>query len=79
MVVQLNFHGFSTESFYDELKVYDGTSSRSSLISSLSGRYIPNNIISIGNRVYLVFTSDGGINYGGFEIEYSWKGNITIL
>ena len=69
--VELSFNQFKTESYYDELKVYDGSSNSANLIGTFSGTSLPNTIISSGPSLYLTFTSDTYINDKGWSASYT--------
>jgi len=57
---------------YDNLKVYDGPSTLSSLIGTYCNNNLPPSIItSSGNSLTLVFESDIAVEYMGFEVEWS--------
>ena len=75
----IHFNEFHTEEDYDHLDVYDGPSSSSTKIATLSGSSIPLDIESSGNSLYLTFETDGSIPSRGFEIHYLEKGNTTVL
>ena len=76
--IELRFDTFSLESHsncqYDSLQVFDGSSSRSrSLVttssSKLCGSNRPQNIVSSGNTIHLIFTSDVSVGSSGFRIN----------
>ena len=64
--VVLKFTEFDTEYGYDILKIYNGEDSGGPLLHSISGGY-SKEIISIGNKMYLSFTSDGSTTRSGFR------------
>eukprot|EP00062_Callorhinchus_milii_P016178 gi/632967218/ref/XP_007899854.1/ PREDICTED: CUB and sushi domain-containing protein 3 [Callorhinchus milii] len=69
--ITLLFEFFQTEKEYDELEVFDGPNSHSSLMSSLSGDYpFPFNITSNSHQLFLRWSADHGTNKKGFRIRY---------
>jgi len=71
--VKLTFNSFATESGYDYLYVYNGTSSSAPLLSSYNGSSIPSTITATNasGALTLVFTSDGSGTNNGFSISTS--------
>jgi hypothetical protein len=69
--ITINFTSFNTESGYDYVRVYDGSSSTASIIGDFSGSSLPASISSTGNRLFITFTSDGSVTESGFELNYS--------
>lgn len=71
--VTVTFSAFSLETNYDYLKVYDGSSSSSTLIATLTGALVPSAISSSvpGGCLTFVFTSDSSVNREG------WIANVT--
>ena len=67
--IGLRFLSFRTEASYDYLKIYDGRSTKSSLILRHSGVATPSNTYSSGNRLHLAWESDTRIQESGFKIE----------
>ena len=55
---------------YDSVAIYDGSSPAASLITTLCGTEIPQDIVSSGNSILVVFSSDASVTQGGFWIEY---------
>ncbi|KAH9509815.1 hypothetical protein Btru_045273 [Bulinus truncatus] len=68
--ITLSFQSYDVEGCpYDYIEVYDGNSYKSNLI----GRYcdtIPKTIMSTGNALHVVFTSDTSENQKGFLASY---------
>ncbi|XP_078382530.1 uncharacterized protein LOC144665215 isoform X2 [Oculina patagonica] len=67
--VKLVFTSFLTESGFDILYVYDGTSTSSSLIGDYDGDMAGHIVESTGEHLYLEFSSDSSITYQGFFIN----------
>ncbi len=72
--VRINFPHLDVEGAiggcYDSVAVYDGSSPAASLLTLLCGNSVPEDIVSSGNSMLVVFSSDGSITQGGFSIEY---------
>lgn len=69
--VKLSFISFNTEADYDFVRVYDGLDNTGTLLAELSGDFIPTNIYSSTNTMYITFIADGGVVAPGFEASYS--------
>merc|ERR1711974_210329 len=65
--VQLEFDSFNTEQGFDFVYVYDGADSHASLLGVYSGTAIPRNLLSAGNVMFVLFTSDSSTNGSGFS------------
>jgi len=66
--IRLSFLNFSTESGFDYLRVYNGTSSGANLLGTFSGSSLPGTITSTNATgvLTLVFSSDGSSISSGF-------------
>ena len=75
------FSTFDLEYNYDFLRVGSGLDpdDTASLLATLSGSSLPDNIVSSSNEMWLVFTSDGSNTELGFRmsIEVYIPGNYT--
>ena len=69
-VIELLFNTFTTESYADYLRVYDGDSTSAPLIGRFSGSSLPAPITSSSTKLYVRFTSDGYLEYRGFSARY---------
>ncbi|OFX22987.1 MAG: hypothetical protein A2033_13230 [Bacteroidetes bacterium GWA2_31_9] len=69
--ITLSFSSFYTESCCDDLYIYDGTSSSSTLIYSAAGSTIPPDLTAYSGNMYLVFSSDGSVIASGFEASWT--------
>ncbi len=82
--ILLTFTAFSTESGYDFVKVYDGTSTSASLLGNFSGSSIPAPISSTGPNLYITFISDEYVTSSGFDATFNCTlpilcaGNTTL-
>jgi len=68
--ITLNFTAFDTESGYDFVRVYEGTSTSGALLGQFSGNSIPGSITSSGGSMLVHFTSDHSITAQGWEASY---------
>lgn len=66
----LHFNSFNTEYHYDYVKIYDGTTTSDPVLGAFSGNSVPDDVVSTGPNVLVVFTSDSSINASGFKITY---------
>lgn len=71
--LELSFLRFQTESGYDYVKVYDGSSSSFTLIGEFDGDSLPASITSSSYELYVTFTSDGSVKKSGFLANYHSK------
>jgi subtilase family serine protease len=72
-MVQLLFNTFSTESGYDVLRVFDGTTANAPLLGTYSGNQLPLPVTATNTTgaLTLVFTSDGSVTSSGFDATVS--------
>ncbi|XP_073531495.1 CUB and sushi domain-containing protein 1 isoform X2 [Phyllobates terribilis] len=68
--VKITFERFQTEVNYDILEVRDGPANSSPLIGEYHGTQAPQFLISTGNYMYLLFTTDNSRSNVGFLIRY---------
>ncbi|XP_072264529.1 CUB and sushi domain-containing protein 1 [Pyxicephalus adspersus] len=68
--VKITFERFQTEVNYDILEVRDGPANSSPLIGEYHGTQAPQFLISTGNFLYLLFTTDNSRSSVGFLIRY---------
>ncbi|XP_078503642.1 CUB and sushi domain-containing protein 1 [Lissotriton helveticus] len=68
--VKIIFDRFQTEVNYDTLEVRDGPANTSPLIGEYHGTQAPQFLISTGNFMYLLFTTDNSRSSVGFLIRY---------
>ena len=80
--VVAKFHAFNLESGYDFLSVGSGLdpNNRTSLLVTLSGSDLPEDVVSNNHEMWLNFTSDYSITKDGFwlEIMVFREGNKTM-
>ncbi len=77
--VRAVFNSFSTESGYDYLKVYNGTSTAASMIGSYHGSSGPGTITAnnADGALTFNFTSDGSVTYPGWSASISCAGEFV--
>ncbi|MDX2002311.1 MAG: CUB domain-containing protein [Chitinophagales bacterium] len=69
--IRFTFSSFETESGYDTLYIYDGTSTSSSLIGAYTGLVSPGVVTSSNGSLTFKFVSDGSFVYSGWEAAIS--------
>jgi PKD repeat protein len=72
-MIRFNFTSFSTESGYDYLRIYNGTSTAAALIGIYNGATGPG-VVTASNAAGALtfnFTSDGSVTYPGWEAAIS--------
>lgn len=66
--VRLGFYDFDTESYYDAVRIYDGTDANAPLIAELSGNDVVGQIFyTTGRYAYVTWTTDASVTYPGFS------------
>ena len=68
--VVLEFTALDTELEFDVLTAYDGPTADSPLLWSGSGNTIPAKLVSTGDAVLLVWTSDRSFSKSGWRLKY---------
>lgn len=81
--VNLDFISFDVEPGqsggcnYDFMEIYDGPSNASPLIGTYCNNNIPTNLTSTGDAITIHFSSDGGVEEAGFQID--WTCNLPTV
>jgi PKD repeat protein len=72
-MIQFVFNSFVTESGYDYLRIYDGTSTSATLIGTYNGSAGPGTVMATNASGALTFnfTSDGSVTYAGWSAAIS--------
>ena len=71
-LVKVEFSHFNTERGYDKLRVYDGPSSLTFLLVTLTGHLsTPREVISTGSSLWFNFRSDSSVSTRGFEAHFT--------
>lgn len=73
--VTLNFSAFSLENNWDYLIVYDGSTTASPTLATLTGTSIPSPITSTSGNILIEFRSDCATNKGGWALTWSSNGS----
>ncbi len=68
--IKIFFRSFETEN-NDVLTVYDGASMQDDVLGVFYGNTLPSSLVSTGNKVLIVFTSDGSGTAKGWLVEYA--------
>ncbi|XP_032960426.1 CUB and sushi domain-containing protein 1 [Rhinolophus ferrumequinum] len=68
--IKITFDRFQTEVNYDTLEVRDGPAAASPLIGEFHGTQAPRFLVSTGNVLYLLFSTDSSRASVGFLIRY---------
>jgi Zn-dependent metalloprotease len=77
--VSINFLSFATEAGYDSVRIYDGSTTASTMIGHWSGNALPNGgapITSSGPSITVNFYSDAGVVAAGFAMNWQCFSNI---
>ncbi|MDP4266149.1 MAG: PKD domain-containing protein [Bacteroidota bacterium] len=69
--ITLSFNSFNTESNYDYLTVYDGSSTSGKQLLNASGTTIPSAVTATSGSMYIVFHSNGSTTNTGFKADWS--------
>lgn len=68
--INLSFLSFNTESYYDFVTVYDGSTTSSPVLGKFSGTSLPTSIKSSQGTMLVRFTSDGYSSKAGWSAKY---------
>ena len=73
--VRLNFLSFhlqeSTDCSYDSIKIYDGKDTNASMVRTVCGTTVPEDITSSTHTLFVHFSSGDTSTYSAFQIYYS--------
>jgi MSHA biogenesis protein MshQ len=69
--ITLSFSQFNTETYYDYVKVYDGTNTI--LLATLDGNSVPSAVTAPSGIMVVEFSSDGSVVRDGFMA--TWQSN----
>ncbi len=73
----LRFSSFSTESGYDFVEVYDGSSTWGTRLARLSGTSIPGTQTATSGSMFVRFTSDSGSSGSGVSMSWTFGACVT--
>nr|XP_032817255.1 CUB and sushi domain-containing protein 3-like isoform X3 [Petromyzon marinus] len=68
--IKITFQRFQTEPNYDVLEVHDGSSAYSPVLGAFHGTQVPLFLVSSGNHLFLLFTTDSSHSGMGFQLHY---------
>ncbi len=68
--IMLTFTKLNTEPGNDLIFIYDGDTTSAPLLGAFSGNSLPLTITSSGNRVLIVFQTNGSDNRDGWQMDY---------
>ena len=77
--INLRFSSFSTESDYDYVEVYDGSSTSGTSLGSFSGTSIPGTQTANSGSMFIRFTSDSGMSGSGVSMSWTSGGACELL
>jgi PKD repeat protein len=69
--ITLSFQSFNTESYYDELMVYDGVDATGTLLLTAYGNYIPNSVTAVSGKMFIKWTSNATNTFSGFQANWT--------
>ena len=68
--ITLTFTSFSTEAWYDFVRVYNGTTTSAPLLGSFSGNALPRVLTANSGSMLIRFTTDGSVVAAGWSANY---------
>jgi hypothetical protein len=82
--ITISFNRFSTEEGNDVVRVYQGGTTSDLLVGEFSGENIPSAVTVNSNKALVTFSSNGGVEKGGWYLTYvansiDWCEGITTL
>lgn len=69
--ITLSFSAFNYENNFDFVRVYDGTTTSSTLLGTFTNTSIPTDVVATSGSMLVVSTSDGSITRSGFQATWS--------
>lgn len=69
--ITLTFSSFNYEYFYDDLRIYDGTSSSAKRIGKFTGTNLPASLTATSGAMYIVHDTDYSVTRSGFVATWS--------
>ena len=73
--ITLSFSSFASESGYDYLYVYDGSSASGTLLLTVNGSSLPSAVTAYSGQMFIQWHSDVSVTYPGFAA--SWSSTIV--
>ena len=77
LFAQKSFELFQLGNAY--LKIYDGGSDKDDLLTSVTGNFVPSPVTSLGNKMFIIFTSDSNGVGKGFAAKIAFGNIITTI
>jgi len=77
--ITLNFQSFEVEKDFDYVVVYDGATVNSPVLGNFSGYHIPGPLIAKSGKIFMTFTTDVGLSFGGFSCTYTSDGEVEKI
>ncbi|MDX2189485.1 MAG: M4 family metallopeptidase [Bacteroidota bacterium] len=77
--IVFKFKSFDLETYYDYLKIYNGSTTSAPLLLNSTGATLPDSVIVTSGVALITFYADEIITRKGFELEYYLKANVTPL
>ena len=69
--ITLSFQNFNTESYYDELLVYDGSNTSGTLLLTAYGNYIPSSVTALSGQMFIKWASNATNTFSGFQASWA--------
>ena len=82
--ITIAFNRFNTETGYDVVNIYKGSSTSDSLVATLSGSNLPPSVVVYSNKALVTFTTNNSVTKPGWYASYAahsmdfCKGTTTI-
>ncbi len=70
-LIRLNFSAFDTETIFDRVVVYNGSTINSPILGTFSGSSLPPQLTSTGNSMLVRFTTDNSGELQGWDATYT--------
>lgn len=82
--ITLSFIILDTESNNDVITIYDGATTSDPVLETISGQTLPDPVTSTGNKILVVFETNGSTTASGWKAHYtttqaSWCSGLTTL
>ena len=69
--ITFSFSAFNYENNFDFVRIYDGTTTSSTLLGTFTNTSIPADVIATSESMLVVSTSDGSVTRSGFQATWS--------
>lgn len=78
MTISVSFQSFGTESGYDYLRFYDGSTGNAPLLGTFSGSTLPGSFTTTGGQLFVKWTSDQLVTGSGFEVHWNAQSGSSL-